>query len=371
MTRTFDYGYTKVRDLYAVGERRRKSGKATISAITVEGEKAVPTKRFWKSFFVRFGISDNVFRYFEPTEVFQRISERAPDDLLRYCLERDHERPPRLLAVSHPNRAVIRYAEVLDLASRHGGHDPKYADGIVTTTHTPRSGDQPFQIGGDHFHHRFVLETPVDGFSHPKIYLSLLRQICTNGMVGYTRAFRSDVSLGKDIAHCIGRALETYDNGEGYAALAAAVRECPIVLGFGSGMPAAVQVADQGQGAEGRDERHADARLLSHDGEPERTLRPGEPGRAEQQTPAHPAGTVSRLPPAELCQRDCHAPLDGRGCPHDAGLHRQPDFRRVRHGGHGGNGHRIRRFLRAEPDCGTACVGELSRDAPCVRCRTG
>jgi len=236
MTRTFDYGYTKVRNLYAVGERRRTSGKATISAITVEGERTVPTKRFWKSFFVRFGISDNVFRYFEPTEVFQRISERAPDDLLRYCLERDHDKPPRLLAVSHPNRAVIRYQEVLDLVSRHGGHDPKYADGIVTTTHTPRSGDQPFQIGGDRFHHRFVLETPVDGFSHPKIYLSLLRQICTNGMVGYARAFRSDVSLGKDIAQCIGRALETYDNGEGYAALRqrfesaqsswASVREC-------------------------------------------------------------------------------------------------------------------------------------------------
>ncbi len=89
MTRTFDYGYTKVRDLYAVGERRRTSGKATVSAITVQGEKTVPTKRFWKSFFVRFGISDSVFRYFEPTEVFQRISERAPDDLLRYCLERN------------------------------------------------------------------------------------------------------------------------------------------------------------------------------------------------------------------------------------------------------------------------------------------
>jgi len=236
MTHTFDYGYTKVRDLYAVGERRRKFGKTTISTIMVDGEKTVPTKRFWRSFFIRFGISDSVFRYFEPTKVFQRISERAPDDLLRYCLERNDERPPRLLAVSHPNRAVIRYAEVLDLASRHGGHDPKYADGIVTTTHTPRSGDQPFQIGGDRFQHRFVLETPVDGFSHPKIYLSLLRQVCTNGLVGYTRAFRSDVSLGKDIAHCISRALETYDNGEGYAALRqrfesaqtswASVREC-------------------------------------------------------------------------------------------------------------------------------------------------
>lgn len=216
---TFTYGYARIRDLSAVGERHGKTGRMRISRINVAGEMAVPTKRFWRSFFARFGISDSVFRYFEPVEVFQRISERAPDDLVRYCLERRPDDPSRLLAVSHPNRAVIQHAEILGIAGRHGGHSPKYADGIVTTTHTPRLGEQPFLIGGDSFQHRFVLETPVDGFSHPKIYLSLLRQICTNGMIGYAPAFRSDISLGKDIGQCIGRALETYDNGEGYAAL--------------------------------------------------------------------------------------------------------------------------------------------------------
>ena len=111
-----------------------------------------------------------------------------------------------------------------------------YADGVVTSTHTPRSGEQPFTIGGDAFQHRFVMETPIDGFSHPKIFLSFLRMVCENGMIGYGRAFRSDISLGKDIAHCISRALAGFDNGEGYAALRqrfesaqqswASVREC-------------------------------------------------------------------------------------------------------------------------------------------------
>lgn len=236
MSSRFDYGFTKVREIRAAGERHGKSGKLKITAVTVNGETTVPTARFWKSFFARFGFSDSVFRYFEPSEVFQRISERAPDDMLRYCLERRADGPALLLAVSHPNRAVIRYGEILDIAARFGGHDPQYASGIITTTHTPRVGDQPLEIGGDRFHHRFILETPVDGFSHPKIYLSMLRQICSNGMIGYTRAFRSDVSLGRDISHCISRALETYDNGEGYAALRqrfesaqsswASVREC-------------------------------------------------------------------------------------------------------------------------------------------------
>ena len=237
MSVTFEYGFSKVRDLQAIGERDRRTGKVQISSIVVDGRTAIPTRRFWKSFFVRFGIADNVFRYFEPTEVFRRISERCPEDQLRFCVERDEEDgKSRLLAVSHPDRGVVRYGEILDIASRHGGNAPQYAEGIVTTTHVPGSGEYSFQIGGDEFQRQFVMETPVDGFSHPKIYLSLLRQVCSNGMVGYTRAFRSDVSLGRDIAHCIRRALETYDNGEGYAALRqrfesaqtswASVREC-------------------------------------------------------------------------------------------------------------------------------------------------
>ena len=52
------------------------------------------------------------------------------------------------------------------------------ARGIVTSTHVPRSGDQPFKIGADSFKHRFVMETPIDGFSHPKVFLSFLRTVC-------------------------------------------------------------------------------------------------------------------------------------------------------------------------------------------------
>jgi hypothetical protein len=219
MNCTFQYGFTTVGQLRASYERRRRAGKVNLTGIVIDGQEVAPTKRFWKSFFIRFGISDSVFRYFEPPEVFQRISERFPDDTIRYCIERGQGDQRRLLAVSNPTRSVIRHGEVVQLVSQYGGRDHAYADGVVTSTHIPRSGEQPFRIGGDQFQHRFVLETPVDGFGHPRVYLSVLRLVCSNGMVGYGRAFRSDISLGKDISHCIGRALETYDNGEGYAAL--------------------------------------------------------------------------------------------------------------------------------------------------------
>ena len=219
MQATFDYGYANVRDLQINGTRATSTGKVNVTGISINGEAATPTKRFWRSFFTRFGIADNVFRYFDPAEVFERISERAADDTFRYCLERGAKGKNRLLAVSSPKRPVIRFDEVAGLVKRYDGEDIKYESGIVTSTHRPRSGDRTFEIGGDQFQHRFVMETPVDGFSHPKIYLSFLRLICSNGAIGYTRAFRSDISMGKDIGHCIARALDSYDNGDGYAAL--------------------------------------------------------------------------------------------------------------------------------------------------------
>jgi hypothetical protein len=219
MTRTFTYGYARVSQLRIAAQSTQRNGRTTVKQIDVGGELATPTPRFWKSFFQRFGIADNVFRYFTPTEVFDRISLKAKDDTLRYCLERGGEGQSRLLAVSSPKRPVIDYGDVMDLVQKYSGSEVAYESGIVRSTHVPRGGERPFAIGADDFQHRFVMETPIDGFSQPKIFLSFLRMICTNGAIGYTRAFRSDVSLGKDIGHCIARALESYDNGDGYAAL--------------------------------------------------------------------------------------------------------------------------------------------------------
>lgn len=214
----FDYGYANLNDIRVHVTRDEKTGKLTRTKVEIDGHTATPTRRFWKSLFMRFGISDNIFRYFDHAEVFERVSQHSADDQVRYCVA-NGKKGNRLLAVSSPKRPVIRYGEVADLLRRHEGRDVKYHEGIVTSTHTPRGGERPFEMRGDAFHHRFVMETPVDGFGHPKIYLSFLRLVCSNGAIGYGRAFRSDVSLGKDISHCIARALDSYDNEDGYAAL--------------------------------------------------------------------------------------------------------------------------------------------------------
>ena len=235
----FDYGYANICDFHVEATRETSTGRSIPQAVLVGDREVAPTRRFWKSLFMRFGIGDNVFRYFDHAEVFERISRRNAADRVRYCIATDAQGDGRLLAISNPKRPLITADEVTDIVSRYDGRDVQYSDGIVTSTHTPRGGERPFDIRGDRFEHRFTMETPVDGFSQPKIYLSFLRQICSNGAIGYGRAFRSDVSLGKDIGHCIARALDSYDNEEGYAALRqrfesaqtswASVRECRVL----------------------------------------------------------------------------------------------------------------------------------------------
>ncbi len=220
---TFTYGLATVADLNVRRVDRTESGRVTLRDLEIDGQPVTATRRFWRSFFTRFGIAENVFRYFSPAEVFGRIAELNKDDAFRFCIARqassNAQATSHLLAVTSPKKPVIRYAEITDLLTCYGGTDVRYHEGLVTSTHAPRGGSREFAIGGDQFRDRFCLETPIDGYGHPRLFLSLMRLVCSNGMIGYTRAFRSDISVGKQMDHCISRALQSFDNGDGYAAL--------------------------------------------------------------------------------------------------------------------------------------------------------
>ena len=216
---TFEYGLTRVGGVQVDRVAHPEKAGAHVTLMRVNGEPMVPTRRFWRSFFNRFGITENVFRYFTHQEVFGRISDASENDTLRFCVERSEDGAPRLLAVTNPSRTFIDHDRMRDLLDRHGVESVDYDQGIITSRHVPRSGLRGVQIGPDLFHNRFSMETPIDGFGQPRIFLSLLREVCSNGAIGYSRAFRSDIRVGEDYAHTIDRALNHFDHGEGYAAL--------------------------------------------------------------------------------------------------------------------------------------------------------
>ena len=220
-----EYGVTSVGDLRVEveppGDARTR--QPAVSRVFIDGEPLRPSPRFWTSFFMRFGIGKSVFNYFDHAEVFARLAERSPSDRLRFVVERnaDHGGGGTLLAVSNPTRAVVKHDDLRDLLDRYDGDRVTYHNGVVESHHSPRVGHR-FHVSGDAFANRFVVRTPVDGFGQPNIYLSLLREVCSNGMIGEAPAFRSQLALGRgddEVTYTLSRALDGFNNDEGYAAL--------------------------------------------------------------------------------------------------------------------------------------------------------
>jgi hypothetical protein len=172
------------------------------------------TGRFWTSFFAKFGISDSIFKYYSHQEVFDRIVHVKDDVELRFCMD-----DKRALAISNPKKPLMALGDFDKLVRKFEGQDVEYDQGVITSTYTPTSGEHQFKIGPDAFYNRYMLETPLDGYGKPSIYLSLLRQVCSNGAVAYAPAFRTDITVGDDPRYNLNRALESFDSDEGYSAL--------------------------------------------------------------------------------------------------------------------------------------------------------
>src|SRR6202040_1702300 len=127
----------------------------------------------------------------------------------------------RLLAVTNPTNGLMPYDDLLALLTRYGAQEIGYSKGVVSSRHAPRL-NVPFQLAGDGFENRFLLDTPIDGFGRPAVYLSLLRLVCSNGAVGYGPAFRSELSVGRGddgTEFALTRVLDGFNNEDGYAAL--------------------------------------------------------------------------------------------------------------------------------------------------------
>lgn len=222
----FDYVPARIVDLKATVNEHPKTHRRTVTAMSVCGEQMQVSSRFFQSLFSRFGFNNATFKYFDHAEVFQRIAEKAKSSELICCIERTKDENT-LLACSNPKKAVAKYDNLVELLEKHGtlpdakGAKFTYHDGVVRSEHQPKF-QVPWAVGGDTFQNRFVLDTPIDGYGKPSIYLSVMRQICTNGAVAQTKAFRSALTLGKgedSFDYPLQRALDGFNNEDGFQAL--------------------------------------------------------------------------------------------------------------------------------------------------------
>jgi hypothetical protein len=226
MSQRFEYGLCRIKDI-RIATSVDKNGQTSINHVTVQDRPVRATRRFWSSLHHRFGFTHNIFRYFSHEEVFQRISEVAANDEVRWCIgwnkkaRSKEQETGTLLAVSNPTAGIIKHSDLMGLLKEHQTESFSCSNGTVRSVHSPRSSGT-FAIAGDKFQNKFVLETPVDGFGKPSVYLSLLRLICSNGAIGYAPAFRSELNVGRGGAgtnFALQRVLEGFNNEEGFAAL--------------------------------------------------------------------------------------------------------------------------------------------------------
>src|SRR4051794_28880120 len=107
----FEYGSLSLQDLDVNVVTHPKSGKKIVKSLLVKGEAVRPSKRFWTSLQVYYRFSDNIFNYFDHSEVFQRIAQCKPNEKMRYCIQRDQDGDGTMLAVTGLNKAVIPYSD--------------------------------------------------------------------------------------------------------------------------------------------------------------------------------------------------------------------------------------------------------------------
>lgn len=217
--RQFEYGGTQVSDLGVVTEVDQKTGVKAVKAVSVKQENLEPTERFWTSLFSRFGFNKAFFKYFDHEEVFTRISQRSQRDRLRYVIERS-EWGNKLLAATNPESPSISFEPLINTLKKYDGENVTYHDGQVQSVHTPRVGSNAFKIGGHTYVNRFVLETPIDGYGRPNVFIALQREDGATA-IGYGKKFKSELSIGKgdEVLHSVVRALEGFNSDEGYATI--------------------------------------------------------------------------------------------------------------------------------------------------------
>lgn len=234
-----DYQELSIRDMECVGTYD-SNGHFKTETVKVSGKEFSPTGRFFDSLCSRFGLSTSIYTYFSPEEVFKRVSDKLrsskkrDQDIVRVAIQidetpcfgrRDKEgKPvawrPHLLAATTPSKSMLFDTEIKNILAKEEPDSILYRGGVVVSFHKVQRG-MDFEVGLDKFSTHLTLESPIDGYGQPNMYLSMRRTACFNSIIAYAKAFRTSIILGKKDAgqFTVERTLEAFNNEDGFATL--------------------------------------------------------------------------------------------------------------------------------------------------------
>jgi len=212
------YIYTNINDI-KMNFEKTETGKTIITNLEVNNERLQFSQRFIVSLCSLYGISKSIFNLYDPDEVLERIYDRRSDDRTIRLTVHDN----KALAVTKPERPIITGEDLETIFSQTGIEDWEYSDdGIITSHHNLRIGDNKLTINGDNYINQFVVNTPIDGYGLPSSYVSMYRLVCSNLMIVKSRLFKSSIKLGNKIENNIPQMvqfIESFNNEKAYQAI--------------------------------------------------------------------------------------------------------------------------------------------------------
>lgn len=199
--------------------------KNQLSIKTPDGRRMLISPRFWDSFCHCFGISRSVFNLFEFDEVFNKLAEKTNANV-RICAELfdnvNGHLQGRVLSCVDPKKMLLGVKDVENVLYRFSAKEIGYNNGEVTAMFDCPYPLQ-FSMGDSDFQTKFKMVIPIDGFGLPCSYLSMMRMVCSNGMVAEATGFRTQFQLAGDsyeqTFNTLERSLESFNNEEGFHAL--------------------------------------------------------------------------------------------------------------------------------------------------------
>jgi len=213
------------------------SARRHVKELKIAGQVVRYSDRFGNSLSGLIGQSKSIFRLFEPDEVISRALERGHRAACRVTLTTLKDGTRQVLAATGPKAVAVPLDDYMTIMADAGVNlqHVRYADGELHSPHTPSLASS-FMVGSDVMENKFTLSAPLDGYGQLSSFLSILRQVCSNGAVAMAPAFRTSIPLGDadkegfNPGGVLRRFLNSFNHEEGYKALSdrfVAANKCP------------------------------------------------------------------------------------------------------------------------------------------------
>ena len=196
---------------------QQENSKHNLLGVRVGYDAFYASPRFMKSLMFMFDFTENIFSYFSPAELFERIILRHKDQPVQICFD---QKEKIIMAATPSDNRLFPLARVVDAVQQN--------EKLIKVKYRPKSGiletfiEQPNQWAlksDSDYQGRLRFTTPVDCWGDSKIVLGMMREVCTNGAVVTKDVFASKVIIEKEHGTHLRQLLETFRNDRAFAAM--------------------------------------------------------------------------------------------------------------------------------------------------------